>query len=101
MEPLKVTTQVINLVDSSTLEAFVEESYKLTSYSFAAVEECGNDSDHAFHVDGNLDEDDDEEDIKLIREGKEVPTYRNALLLDILCHDGLIPPGNYLIQVSW
>lgn len=100
MDPLNVTTQAINLLDYKELERFAREAYKLGDYKFAAVEVCENDSDHAFHV-STLDADallDDEEDVKLIRSGH-VPLFRNGLLLDLLCTDGLLPAGNYVVQV--
>lgn len=102
LTPLKVKTQIINLVDYTELERFATQAYSLRDYEFVAVEECGNDSDHAFVVSSLSPErlDDDAEDIALIR-GGEVPTYRNHLLLDLLCTDNLLAPGNYLIAVSW
>lgn len=101
MEPLLIDSQVISRVRYADLERFAQEAYKLKKYRFAEVEECGNDTDHAFTVDGVLDEDDDEDDIAAIRAGGPVPMWRNGLLLDMLCADGLILPGHYLIQVSW
>lgn len=102
LTPLKVKTQIINLVDYAELERFAREVYNLSNYEFAAVEECDNDSDHAFVVSALSPDrlDDDAEDIALIR-GGHVPLYRNHLLLDLLCTDNLLAPGNYLISVCW
>lgn len=72
------------------LEKFVKEKYGV-DYDFVANEECGNDSSHTFTVDGEVDEDFD----------IHVVSYRNYDLMNKLCKDGHIEPGEYLINVCW
>lgn len=109
--PLKVKTQTVHVVDDTELERLANEVYGrelqggsprrfYNPYEFAAVGECGNDTDHAFVVSARP-HPDDQLAVDSIRGGVAVPMYRNGLLLDLLCADGHIAPGNYLIQVSW
>lgn len=107
--PLKVKTQTIHVVDYAELERLANEVYGrepqggsprqfFNPYEFVAVEECSNDSDHAFTVTPNPD---DGEAEAMIRSGAAVPIYGNLTLLQCLCADGHIAPGNYLVKVSW
>lgn len=108
--PLKVKTQTIHVVDYAELERLANEVYGRepkggsprqfhAEYNFAEVQECSNDTDHSFTVTGDLTRDADT--VSLIRSGIEVPIYHNDTLLQCLCDDGHIEPGNYLVQVSW
>lgn len=85
-------------VSYSDLEKLVKkhypEQYKhMGGYSFAAVEECGNDTSHGFDVDGKL----DDWDLEKFAKGE----ASNIALLNKLCADGLIEAGEYLIEVCW
>jgi len=81
------------------LEKLVKEKLGYKNYCFVAVEECGNDSDHQFDVDGEID-DFDLEDIKSWEEGKFV-NYSNGIILNKLCADGHIEKGDYVVTVCW
>lgn len=81
------------------LEDFARPIYNLINYEFAAVEECGNSSNFTYDIDGKIDSY-LETGVQSIRNGS-VPLYSNRLLLNLLCKDGHIPPGNYLISVFW
>jgi hypothetical protein len=52
-KPLKFKEKTIREVDYGDFEDFVKSIYG-GEYEFVAVEECGNDSDHSFHVDGKI-----------------------------------------------
>jgi hypothetical protein len=83
-------------VDYKELEKFVHEVYpQFSEYSFVANEECGNDSQHSFRVDGKI----SEYDKQMFENAKWGPA--NYILLNKLCEDGHISPGEYLIKVSW
>lgn len=97
---LKHTKETIIRVEYYDLEEFASKIYGLQEYNFAAVEECGNDSSHSFDVDGNLD-DYDVEEAEKIKNEHTVDSYQNYILLNLLCKEGHIEPGNYLINVSW
>jgi len=95
---LRVRTETIGFVQAKDLEAFVAEVYPFVKrYSFAAVQECGNDSDHTFRADGSYTwgEADWQE---VVDEGFVTSNY---LLMDRLVMDGHITPGTYVVRVSW
>lgn len=98
---LKCEKETIISVEYDDLEDYVEKVYPfLKGYQFAVVQECGNDTQHRFVIDGKIDKQ-DAEDWEKIKVNKVLKNYRNRLLLDMLCHDGLIEPGTYLIAVCW
>jgi hypothetical protein len=72
----------------------------LCDYSFVATEECGNDSQHSFTVTDDLTHE-SKADVNSIRAGNYVPDYGSGLLLKVLCADGYIEAGDYIINVSW
>lgn len=87
-------------VDYHELERFVIALYPvLEGYSFVALEECSNDSKHAYNLTGKLDRTDAAEwaDVKSgVRE-----LGNNRVLLEGLVADGDLAPGAYLIDVCW
>lgn len=88
-------------VSYNELERFATKIYKFKNrYSFVAAQECDNDSEHSFSVTGEIDES-DEETAEAIREGQAPEYYQNQLLLDLLCADGHIAKGDYLVSVCW
>lgn len=93
---LPKTTEKTFYVDYDDFDEFVQQIYD-ESYEFAAIQEAGNDSSHEFGVTGDLD-DYDEEDAQGIRNGV---VRDNWLLFNVLCADGYIEPGNYIVRVSW
>lgn len=71
-----------------------------SSYAFAVVEECRNDTIHEFVVDGILD-DYAEEHAARFREIGDPGYLMNGDILNILCQDGWLEPGTYLVEVCW
>jgi hypothetical protein len=96
---LKVREEKRYCVNYSDLEDFATKIYNLKDYSFVAIEECGNDSSHDFVVSDKINKH-ELKDVEEIKNGN-VKEYRNRLLLDLLCKEGYIPPGNYTISVCW
>src|SRR5688572_13461948 len=91
-------------IDSSEVEDLAEKHLSLGSneYSFVAIQECGNDSSHQFDVDlPDRNNDWVLEDIEQIEDRKYVPTYRNDLVLSLLCEKGILEPGEYIVNVCW
>jgi len=83
------------------LENLVVEKYPfLKGYRFAVLEQCHNDSVHAFDVNGEID-DYGEEEWELAKEQGEQALSDNATILNKLCADGFIEPGEYNISVCW
>lgn len=111
MVKLRSEKKVIFEVQYQDLESFVKEIYPKTrggikskyddGYSFVATQECGNDCSFSFKVDDEKMDEYDQEDWNKFKETGGVPDYNNALLLQGLCIEGHIEPGEYLIEVSW
>jgi len=97
---MKIKTKVVHEIDYGELEKFATEVYDLKDYCFVAVQECRNDTVSEFTVDGEID-DYEREEVAQIHETKDVPCYQNGLLLNMLCRDGYIPGGTYLVDVRW
>lgn len=96
---MKGAKRVHNVVDAGEVEATFQRVFGYHPYSLQATEEAANDSIAEFHVTGEVDVDDDEEDIALIKMGK-VPLYRTNLLLNLLARGGHIETGWYLVRVA-
>jgi len=62
-----------------------------------ANQEANNDSIYRFNATGEI-EDYDKEGAEEIRNGH---IENNDLLFDVLCADGYIEPGEYLVDVCW
>lgn len=96
---LKVRTETVHFVDYNDLEDFAKTVYPfLGEYRFAAVQECGNDTDVTFNPSGKPDNFDAKEWKNVVRGG---PLSSNYLLMDQLVRDGHIPAGTYVVRVSW
>jgi hypothetical protein len=68
-------------------------------YEFVADQECGNDSDHTFSVDGSVDKYEQAKLEEFRATGRS--RYLADALLNDLCRQGRIEPGSYIIHVSW
>lgn len=87
------------VVDSNELDRFIKVHLG-HDFEFIADQECDNDSEHSFNVDkGQL----DDYGKKLIVEFKKTSkgTHITGFLLNHLCDQGVLAPGEYLISVSW
>lgn len=95
---LKTEKKTVLKVDCYALDEFVQA---ITGHSldFVCTQECGNDTDHEFNVDGKVD--------KWARESYEkhckgdTQCYSASYILNCLCADGHIEPGTYLVSVCW
>ena len=78
---------------------FKNERHK-EGYELPCYEEMGS-SNHACSMDLNIKPEQlDEDEAMLIFQGK-WPKYNTRSMLCEICRRGLIPSGNYLIDVSW
>lgn len=96
--------KTVYFLDYVDLENAAKEAYGCRDYSFVATEECGNDSSHTFFV-APIDYHDkvdtfDAKNSDEIRRGV-VPLYGSHTLLRLLCTDGFLPSGHYVVRVSW
>lgn len=99
MSKLKMLSETVHVVDCFDLDDFIG---KVTGHAFecCACEEWGNDSDHTFHVDREI----DKHDKKAWSEFKKTGGYNTYALRSILqglCNEDHIPAGKYLISVCW
>lgn len=97
---LTCSKEVMVTVEYGDLEEFITKVYGLKEWSFVADQECGNDSQHSFDVDGKVEEYDLEE-IKEFQEKKVQSQFLTPVLLNDCCAKGLIEKGEYLIRVCW
>lgn len=83
--------------DYGEIEDLVKKHYGLgePDYSFVEAQECHNNTSHRFKVEAEF-------DVKDWDRAKEMRwSYSNHTLLNRLCFDGHIEPGEYYIRVSW
>lgn len=97
---LELTKKVIYKVSYQALERFIKEVYpEMKNYSFVASQECGNDCSFTFNVGEKwLDDPDQWEKYK---KGIIKTDYNNYTIINGLCADKHIKPGEYLVEVCW
>lgn len=95
---LKSSTKTIITVDYSDLDDFVQLVTNQKDYQCVAEEEWGNDSDHEVDVKETPLDDYAAKDWAAFKDGKKSGSYMIYTIMNGLCVDGLIPPGNYLIK---
>lgn len=102
MKTMKKSIVTYIEVDYYEFEKFVSEQYGFESrdWSFVADQECENDCNISFTVDGKLDEYDEEELERFKTNPDTTGNIANALLNDF-ARKGLIDKGQYLINVCW
>jgi len=96
---LKMVTKVINEVDYYDFDRFVEKQYGGTC-EFPADHESSNDTSHNMGYIGKGVDKWSQEEAAKIRSGQ-YPGFSGSTILECLCEDGLIPKGEYIINVSW
>ena len=96
---LTIKTETIHKVDYHDIQQFIAATYGLTE--FCAIGESENDSVHEYNV---TSKDGDEYDAKRLDEilaDKYCTHWELGIVLDDLCRKGLLPAGNYLVDVCW
>lgn len=86
-------------VNSSDLEDFIKEVTE-RDFNFVADQEAGNDSQHEFDVDGDLDEYDLERVEEFVYDD-EHHTFLTGALLNWCANEGHLEKGTYLVSVCW
>lgn len=84
-------------IDAYDFDGFVKA---ITGFAYETVPtlECSNDSYHSFFVETLMSEWAEEEWVAFKKNGEHAGV---RTVLNGLCHDGHIKPGNYLISVCW
>lgn len=100
MPELTMTSKLVNCVNYGDLEAFIDEVY---GHAFSVPEdvEGSNDTTYAFN--------DVRPEPLSEYDGKKLAGFKTSghgrfllrILLTDLCNRGMIPPGDYIVVVSW
>ncbi len=99
---MKIKQQTYNVVDYDELDNVVHSVFKSNNFCFVADQEARNDSCYSFYVDGNIDDDEyTQQDVQRILDGKTPNAFGAQLYLDLLCIEGHIKSGHYLVKVGW
>jgi hypothetical protein len=96
---LKSETETVIKVQYFDLEEFISQVTG-HDYEVVASEEWSNDSQHRFFVDGILQKYELKE-WKKFKETGEADCFFLRTILNGLCYDKKILPGNYLVTVCW
>ncbi len=98
MTDLKMRTKTMHTVSASDLEDFIQDRFGI-EFSFQADQEAGNDTDHEFMVDGQVDEYCQANVDKILAGGYDCYVTRD--FLNYMARAGMIPTGDYLITLSY
>lgn len=85
------------------LRTLAEVAYGIKDFNIAETEEKSNDSYCLYTVERGPDtwtKENEQAKIESIRGGY-VPLYRTNLFMNLLCEDGHLEPGRYLVEISW
>lgn len=95
--PITITTTIY---DYDEFEQLVKDTYGI-NFSVVADLESANDTTHDMGSISNTwySDYDEQEFLRWKREKR--GTYLTGAIINALCVDGVIPPGNYQISVSW
>ena len=98
---LTMVTKMIHEVDFGDFDNFVNSTYG-GNCEFAADHESSNDVSHKMgYIGKGIGKDKwSQETAAKIRGGK-YPGWSGSQILECLCEDGLIPKGEYIIDVCW
>lgn len=99
---LPITTKICHKIDSSVLAQWCGEQLGIRSLEFT---ESDNDTDHDFDTNTREDKWWNQAEIdKVVESAKErssLAIWEVGLLLSYFADAGLIPEGNYIVNVSW
>jgi len=91
--------ETVYRADYDDVEEFIQKFYEDPEYEFVVDMESHNDTSLRFNVNGKLD-DWSQKKVEEFRAGKRRPFICGALLND-LCRQKIIKPGDYIVDVSW
>lgn len=97
---MRFCEKTYNVVDYHEVEKAIQDFYGIDEFSVPCDLETSNDTNHSFTIDGKLDQYDLVDLAEFKKELKQT-YWRTPLLMNDLCRNDIIPPGDYLISVSW
>lgn len=95
-------TESVVIMTDNELDELVKKHFPNSNFEFVPNEECGNDSDHFFAVEEKTEERDEYDTWRWTKfEAGEWMPYITRDVLQELVNRDVLPPGNFLIRVSW
>lgn len=98
---MRTIKKVVFEVNYGDLERAIQEHFDFIEYSICAAEEVGNDSALTFNIDAKPLDEWELKDLEEMKKSNGNKGWRTHLLMQAMCIDGVIEPGEYLIQISW
>lgn len=89
-------TKTFKIVNHNELEEMIRSHFEKPYYNIVAEEEWNNDSIHTFSITGTVMSPDKVDDF---RSGKKYGTFMLSDILEQMVADGVLEPGDYLVNV--
>ncbi len=103
----QVETLTLTMIDWHVIDELVydfyghsDDKFKLPHFEMVGNGSWCNDSSHQFNVEPKVDSYAKKDAEKFRKDGKPRGLC-NAEVMNILCEDGWLEPGNYLVEVCW
>ncbi len=100
LAPAPFKTKIIHKIDFDDFDEFIKKHYQKNDFEFCVDQESRNDSSHSFSVSKQPIDDYDLKKLNKFKSGQHVEFISSTLLND-LCNQGIIPEGEYIVDVSW
>jgi len=97
----KTETKVVHKAEYHDVEEFIKEEMGFNEYEIPVIEEAGNDQVLEMAITSDAPGEYDIREIRKMLDSGEPENYSLRNILNYLCSIGKIPPGTYLIDVSW
>lgn len=98
---LKFKEEKVFRLDHDELDRFIAKVYGLKDFSVVMTEEASNDSTLSFaEISARKQDEYDLEMLDNFKQGINRRFFTHVILND-LCIQGLIPPGDYIVDVCW
>lgn len=96
-----IKKQVIEM-EYGELEELIEKTYGFEEYSIPAEEEKGNDCSLTFNlVKGEEPNEWHKKDLAKMKETKKPMQYRTHILMQDMCNNSILEPGDYIVNIFW
>ena len=101
---LRCKEKNVFLVEYCDMERFIDEEFGVgfeEKYEMATLEETSNYTWKSFDVDENMTYEWDVESINEMLYTRKYKKYSTRVILNYLCRQNKLKPGQYLVDVSW
>jgi|SRR3954471_11285055 len=100
MDNLRMITKPTHFVEYFDLEKYVKERYG-HKIEIIAMEECANNGYLSYSVTNEFADAFELKEAEDWKENGHFWYYGTGNILNLLCADGYIPAGKYVIEISW